>query len=138
MALFRNTLNTINAKDYTKAQRDEWAKGADWEKWNQSLQEHYSIVMIDNQTIVGFEDIDKTGCIDRLFVHKDYQRKGIATAICNNLEQSVNVDKLTVHASVTARLFFENRGYKIIKEQKIIRNGIGLTNYLMEKKQQLF
>lgn len=42
--LFYNTVHTINAKDYTKEQLDVWATGqADLEKWNQSLQEHYSI-----------------------------------------------------------------------------------------------
>ncbi len=47
--LFYNTVHTINAKDYTKEQLDVWATGqADLEKWNQSLQEHYSIVAIDN------------------------------------------------------------------------------------------
>lgn len=51
------------------------------EKWNSSLQEHYSIVAVENDVIVGFGDIDKTGYLDRLFVHKDNQRKGIATAI---------------------------------------------------------
>lgn len=43
--LFYNTVHTINAKDYTKEQLDVWATGqADLEKWNQSLQEHYSTI----------------------------------------------------------------------------------------------
>ena len=76
--LFYNTVHTVNAKDYTKEQLDVWATGqVDLEKWNQSLQEHYSIVVIENEVIVGFGDIDKTGCLDRLFVHADYQGKGI-------------------------------------------------------------
>ena len=70
--LFYNTVHTINAKDYTKEQLDVWATGqADLEKWNQSLQEHYSIVAIDNKIIVGFGDIDKDGYLDRLFVHSN-------------------------------------------------------------------
>lgn len=77
--LFYNTVHTINAKDYTKEQLDVWATGqADLEKWNQSLQEHYSIVAIDNKIIVGFGDIDKDGYLDRLFVHSNYQGKGVA------------------------------------------------------------
>lgn len=74
--LFYNTVHTVNAKDYTKEQLDVWATGqVDLEKWNQSLQEHYSIVAIENEVIVGFGDIDKTGYLDRLFVHADYQEK---------------------------------------------------------------
>ena len=104
------------------------------EKWNQSFQEHYCVVMVNNGTIVGFGDIDKTGYLDHLYVHADYQRCGIATAICNKLEQAVDADRLTTHASITAKVFFENRGYRVIKEQQVIRNKISLTNYFMEKK----
>lgn len=133
--LFYNTVHAINAKDYTKEQLNVWATGyIDLEKWNQSLQEHYSVVAIDNEIIVGFGDIDITGYLDRLFVHADYQRKGIATAICNELEQVVEIDKITTHASITAKPFFDSRGYKVIKEQQVVKNGISLTNYLMEKK----
>ena len=102
------------------------------EKWNQSLQEHFSIVAVDNEIIVGFRDIDKDGYLDRLFVHADYQGKRIATTICNQLEQAV-VGKIITHASITAKPFFEKRGYKIIKKQEVERQGIFLTNFVMEK-----
>lgn len=131
--LFYNTVHTVNAKDYTKEQLDVWATGlVDLEKWNQSLQEHYSIVAVEDEVIVGFGDIDKTGYLDRLFVHADYQKKGIATAICNRLEQAVQGD-ITTHASITAKPFFEKRGYKVVKEQQVERQGIFLTNFYMEK-----
>lgn len=136
-ALFYDTVHTINAKDYTKDQLDVWATGqVDFEKWDKSLQEHYSIVAVDNKIIVGFGDIDKTGYLDRLYVHKDYQKKGIATAICNNLEKNISakINKIRTHASITAKSFFEKRGYKVIKEQQVERQGIFLTNYVMEKK----
>lgn len=69
-----------------------------------------------------------------MFVHKDYQRQGVATAICDKLEKAVNVDTITTYASITAGPFFEKRGYSTIIEQHVIRKGISLTNYLMEKK----
>lgn len=125
--LFYNTVHTVNAKDYTKEQLDVWATGqVDLEKWNQSLQEHYSIVAIENEVIVGFGDIDKTGYLDRLFVHADYQGKGIATGICNQLEQTIQ-GNITTHSSITAKPFFEKRGYRVIKEQQVERQGIFLT-----------
>ena len=67
-----------------------------------------------------------------LYVHKDYQRKGVASAICNKLEQRVQ-GKIFTHASITARPFFENRGYKVIKEQQVERQGVFLRNFVMEK-----
>lgn len=131
--LFYNTVHTVNVKDYTKEQLDVWATGIiDLEKWNQSFEEHYSLVAIDDEVIVGFGDINKAGYLDRLFVHADYQRKGIATTICNQLEQVVQ-GSIVTHASITARPFFEKRGYRVIKEQQVERQGIFLTNFIMEK-----
>ena len=126
--LFYNTVHTVNAKDYTKEQLDVWATGqVDLKAWNQSFQEHFSIVAVDDDIIVGFGDIDKTGYLDRLFVHFGYQRKEIGTAICNWLESAVQGNIVT-HASITARPFFEKRGYKVVKEQQVERQGIFLTN----------
>ncbi len=131
--LFYNTVHNVNANDYTKEQLDVWATGnVNLEKWNESLQEHFSVVVVEDEIIVGFGDIDKTGYLDRLFVHTDYQKKGIATLICNRLEQEIQGD-ITTHASITARPFFEKRGYTIVKEQQVERQGIFLTNYIMIK-----
>ena len=82
---------------------------------------------------VRFGDIAKTGSLDRLYVHKDYQHQGIATAICDKLEREVCAGKIVVHASITAKQFFISRGYKVIKEQQVVKKGISLTNYVMEK-----
>ena len=83
---------------------------------------------------MGFGDIDSnTGYLDRLYVHKDHQGMGIATALCDRLEASA-AGLLVTHASITARPFFEKRGYKLVKEQQIERQGIFLTNYVMIKK----
>lgn len=131
--LFCKTVHTINAKDYTKEQLDAWADGqVDLEKWNKSFLEHYSIVAEEEGRIVGFGDIDQTGYLDRLYVHADYQGKGIATAICDQLEQTVR-GRLVTHASITAKPFFAKRGYRVIKEQRIERKGVFLINFVMEK-----
>ena len=132
--LFYHTVHTTNAKDYSQEQLNVWATdNIDLEVWNKSLSEHYTVVAVENNIIVGFGDIDKSGYLDRLFVHRDYQRRGIATAICNELERAVKVDKIITYASITAKPFFEQRGFKVVKEQQVERNGIALTNYVMEK-----
>lgn len=132
--LFYDTVHFINCRDYTQEQIDVWATGeVDLKKWNASLLEHDSLVAMEDGLIVGFGDIDRTGYLDRLYVHKDYQGRGVATAICEKLENSVNVKKIVTHASITAKPFFEKRGYVSVKEQEIFRQGISLKNYVMEK-----
>ncbi|HIV80153.1 MAG TPA: GNAT family N-acetyltransferase [Candidatus Avanaerovorax faecigallinarum] len=131
--LFYNTVHTVNAADYGAEQLDAWADGnIDMEKWNKSLESHCSLVATENGVIAGFGDIDETGYLDRLYVHRDYQGRGIGTAICDRLESSTG-GKITTHASVTAKPFFLQRGYRVIKEQQVERRGVLLTNFVMEK-----
>lgn len=132
--LFYQTVHTVNAKDYTREQLDVWAtKSIDLEEWNRKFLEHFTVVAVEDDRIVGFGDIDETGYLDRLYVHQDYQGRGIASALCEKLEGAVQKDKITVHASITAVPFFQSRGYEIIKEQQVIRQGVSLTNFVMEK-----
>ncbi len=132
--LFYHTVHTINAKDYSQEQLKVWATDKiDLEVWNKSLSEHFTVVAVENNILVGFGDIDNSGYLDRLYVHKDYQRRGVATIICDKLEQAVKVNKIITHASITAKPFFEQRGFKVVKEHQVVRNRIALTNYVMEK-----
>ena len=132
--LFYNTVHSVNAKDYTGEQLSAWATGkVDLRERNSSFLKHNTIIAENDGTIVGFGDIDKSGYLDRLYVHKDCQGQGIASAICDKLEQSVKGKTVTTYSSVTAKSFFQHRGYRVVKEQEVIRHGIALTNYLMEK-----
>ena len=81
-ALFYDTVHEVNAADYTKEQLDAWAGGkVDTAAWNRSFLEHDTFVAEENGVIVGFADMDAAGYLDRLYVHKDYQKKGIASCL---------------------------------------------------------
>ena len=108
--LFYNTVHSINKKDYTQEQLDVWAtKNIDIEKWDTSFLKNYTVVAESNGIIVGFGDIAEDGYLDRLYVHKDFQRMGIATMICDKLENKVKGKPLYTHASITAKPFFIKR-----------------------------
>ncbi len=133
--LFYDTVHSVNRKDYTAKQLNAWATGRiDFIAWDKSFLEHDSLVAETNGLIIGFGDIDHTGYLDRLYVHRDYQNRGIATAILKKLEAYAEGKKITTHASITARPFFENRGFVVIKEQYVERNGVLLKNFVMEKR----
>lgn len=135
--LFYDTVHCVNLKDYTPEQLDAWATGDENPKrWNDSFLEHYTVVAEENGEPVGFGDIDESGYLDRLYVHKDYQGRGIATAICDELEKAVGMMRVITHASITAKPFFLGRGYRTVKEQQVIRNGVALTNFVMEKSRE--
>lgn len=138
--LFFQTVHTVNSKDYTKAQLNAWATGnIDLLAWNESFLKHNTILAETGETIAGFGDMDDSGCIDRLFVHRDYQNKGIATAIAEELERQAVLHGIyifTTYASITAKPFFELRGYRVVRENTVVRGNITLTNFTMKKTEQ--
>lgn len=135
--LFYNTVHTVNAKDYSKDQLDAWATGnIDINSWNNAFLEHTTLIAEIDGIIVGFGDMDNQGYLDRLYVHRDYQGRGIATVITNELERRLiacGVFCFSTHASITAKPFFEKRGYRVTCKNNVVCNNIALTNYTMEK-----
>ena len=133
-ALFYDTVHTVNARDYTPAQLDAWADGqVDLAAWDRSLSAHFSLVALLGETIVGFGDLDPAaGYLDRLYVHRDFQRQGIARALCDALEGAAE-GPVETHASITARGFFARRGYRVLQRQEVERQGVILVNFKMEK-----
>lgn len=89
---------------------------------------------MEGDLIVGFGDMDTgIGYLNHLFVHKDCQGQGIATALCDELLKRSQKIRIYTHASMTARSFFENRDYYLVKEQEVEIRGILLKNNVMEK-----
>lgn len=131
--LFYNTVHRVNARDYTPQQLAVWATGEmDLEKWEQSFLGHCSLVALDETGMIGFGDIHADGYLDRLYVRWDRQGQGVARELCDRLEQAVSVT-VTTHASITARPFFQARGYRVVRQQQVVRQGVALTNFVMEK-----
>lgn len=131
--LFYDTVHTVNGADYTGKQLDAWApEGIDLASWNQSFLEHHTVVAVRDGIIAGFGDMEDGGYLDRLYVHREHQGKGVGSAICDRLERKAR-GKVVVHASITARPFFERRGYRVVKAQQVERRGVALVNFIMEK-----
>jgi len=131
--LFYETLHSVNVRDYTQEQLDAWAKD------DTVLAAHgdiflnqYTLVVEYDGLILGFGSIDKNGYLDMLFTHKNWQNKGVATLLCNELERPF--DTITTFSSVSAKPFFRNRGYDVLREQEVERRGITLKRYEMIKR----
>ena len=133
--LFYDTVHQVNCAHYTAGQLDAWATGTvDLEAWDRSFQAHLTLVAVRDGAVVGFGDLDVTrGYLDRLYVHHACQGQGIATALCDRLEASCAGRAITTEASITARPFFEARGYRVVRQQQVVRRGVTLTNFLMER-----
>lgn len=137
-SLFYNTVLTVNARDYTTEEVADWASCGDrpgrWEKLLASL--HFIAACDAEGRIVGFTSIRNDGYLHSMFVHKDHQGEGIATALLQQIEAyatEYGIREITSEVSITARPFFEHRGYAVEREQRAQANRLQLTNYVMRK-----
>ena len=135
--LFKNSIYSVCKNDYNKKQLDAWAgTEIDLDSWDRNFSDSYTIVAKHNGTIVGFSNITDSGYIDMMYVHADFQNRGIATALYNNIEKyslSYYFMTLSTHASITAKDFFVSRGFTVVRKQQVIRNATTLENYICTK-----
>tara|TARA_B100001059_G_C17756521_1_gene540232 strand:- start:751 stop:1218 length:468 start_codon:yes stop_codon:yes gene_type:complete len=134
-SLFRNTIININSRDYTDKQIKVWASGADdIEKWEKRINNDYFIVAEANNQIVGFSYLTKGNYLDGLFVHKDYQRKTIASKLLRIMESRASIngfDVIKSDVSITALPFFDSHYYEVEKKQKKSFKGLVFENYIV-------
>ncbi|NJL20844.1 MAG: GNAT family N-acetyltransferase [Leptolyngbyaceae cyanobacterium SM1_3_5] len=136
--LFQETVLAINRRDYTQAQVEAWASSAnDRSRWVDRLAAHHFVAVaeIDSQ-IVGFAELEASGHIDCFYCHKDFQNQGIGTQLLDRLEaeaRSIHLPQLFTEASITAKPFFERRGFQVVRSQQVERLGQIFTNFQMTK-----
>lgn len=135
--LFYDTVHSVNLKDYNEEQINVWAKkNIDLNQWCEKFQYSYTLIAEENGLIVGFANIENDGYLNMLYVHKDYQHKGIASRLLNELEEystKQNINQIITYSSKTAEPFFSNKGYEITENNIVVRNKVELENYLMKK-----
>ena len=124
---------------YTKEEVEDWAScGDSVEHLKELLSHNHFIGAFDKANrMVGFSSMNKDGYLHSMFVHKDWQGKGVATQLLSEVERiakQLGVVEITSEVSLTARPFFEKKGYEIVKIQKYRANKLELTNFIMRHK----
>lgn len=136
--LFYNTVHNVNQRDYSAEQRDAWAPAKyDENAWVMRILESEPFVALDNDTIVGFADVQSDGYIDFFFCHQAYQGKGVGKALMKHLLKTgrrYGLKRFYANVSITAKPFFQHYGFEVIRQQQKEVRGVVLTNFLMEKR----
>ncbi len=136
VSLFYDTIHSVNLKDYTPEQADAWApKEPDMSRWQKLLKEEDTWVAVQDGRIVGFANRNGD-YFDCLYVGKGYQRRGVAKALAERIEGRAAAEgytRIRTDASLTARPFFERRGYIVVRRQRVYRAGQILVNFAMER-----
>jgi putative acetyltransferase len=135
--LFVETISTICQHDYSPEQIKAWTSSIEnTQRWTDKINSQYfPIAEIDNK-IVGFASLENNDYLDFLYVHKDYQRQGIAKLLYSEIEkEAIRRKAVALHADVskTAKPFFEKQGFKTVAPQTKVIQGVEIINYKMTK-----
>jgi len=120
--IYFNTIHCINIKDYTQEQVDVWAPESSLEEdgWKKKFLRTNPIVAVMGDKIVGFAEFEPIGFA---LISEIFRRANTS-----------DVDRIFSEVSITTKPFFEKQGFIVLSEQTILRKGVELTNYKMEKR----
>jgi putative acetyltransferase len=135
--LYIETIQSVCKKDYNEAQREAWISGVkNTERWIAVIETQYVLLAVIENKIAGFATLKDGDYIDFFYIHKNFQRQGIADKLLTKLEleaQKQHSKMITSDISITAKPFFEKKGFVAKAEQKNIHLDVELINYKMEK-----
>ena len=135
--LFRQAVRRVAIRDYSEAQVKAWAPDmAEREKWVERRASRPTWVAEIDGKVAGFTDLEPDGHVDMMYVHPDFRGRGVANALMAKVEEAAaeqKLGRLYTEASITARPFFEKKGFRVIAPQTVHVRGQDLVNYRMEK-----
>ena len=136
--LFFHTIRTINRRDYSEAQVRAWAPDEiEDSRWLRHVEATKPWVCELDGRIAGYTDLQDDGYIDHFYVHHECQGQGVGKALFAHIEAEAlrrGLGELYSHVSLTARPFFESRGFRVEKRQQVRMGEEALTNFVMRKR----
>jgi putative acetyltransferase len=135
--LFRASVRMVARRDYSHEQVMAWAPDdIDPLSWAARNAHRRAWVAEIDGKVAGFTDLEPDGHLGMMYAHPAYQGRGVATALLEHVEAAARqsgLARLYTEASITARPFFERRGFQVIAAQTASTRGQDFVNYRMEK-----
>ncbi|KFI52526.1 GNAT family N-acetyltransferase [Bifidobacterium callitrichos] len=140
LAVFRRSVLALAAHDYAPEQVRAWAGHTEdvrqWDLRRLAVDTWVVVPEADDGTLAGFIDVDANGYINMLYVDPDHARQGAALTLLAEVERHAaehGMTSLSVHASITARPFFEHHGFRVMQVRHPSIGSVSFVNYRMVK-----
>lgn len=135
--LFVETIQSVCKPDYTRKQIEIWTSTIEKvNSWTHKIETQYFLIAELGNKMVGYASLDGNNYLDFLYVHKDYQRQGIAKRLYDEIEKEARnrgSKNLSADVSKTAKSFFEKMGFETVAKRANTIRGITLVNFKMKK-----
>ena len=135
--IFFDATHISNARDYHPDLIERWApKHRDMVDWSERLKETNPFVAVEDGKTVGMAEIEENGFINYFYVHPESQGKGIGKALMTQVEEQAieyGIKRIFADVSITAKTFFQSRGFEITEERSNVIIGHPAPNFRMEK-----
>ena len=73
-------------RDYSPSQIEAWAGVDRIDAWS-AADDRLIWVAVMDELIIGFSDLKPSGHLDRMYVHPEYEGRGVASALLNRFER---------------------------------------------------
>lgn len=135
--LFAQSIEELTQDDYDDEQRIAWASMAeDAQAFAMRLGGAVTLVVMADGEHAGFASLKDNRLLDMLYVHPYHAGQGVGAALADALERIAaarGASDITVEASDTAAMFFEQRGYVATQRNSVPVDDQWLSNTTMKK-----
>lgn len=135
--LFYETVHSVNLKDYSEEQIRAWAPAVpDAQTWHSRMIRRCTLVAEEDGQVIAFAELESDGHLDMFYCRNDVIERGVGRQLYLAIEtraRGLGLKRIFIEASITARPFFERQGFVVHQRQTVVRRGIEMTNFKMEK-----
>jgi putative acetyltransferase len=135
--LFYDTVHSVNRKDYSEQEIHAWApESPDADIWHVRMIQRCTLVAEESGELIAFAELEPDGHLDMFYCRQDAIGRGVGRQLYEAVERraiGMGLTRIFAEASITARPFFQRCGFTTCEQQTVIRSGIVLTNFRVEK-----
>ena len=136
-AVFASAIHGTARHDYAQRQVDAWApREYDARAWADRMRAIAPFVALVDDAIVGYADVQTSGCIDHFYVATSAGGQGVGGALMRRLlarAGELGLAALSSHVSITAQPFFAHFGFELVEHRVFDVRGVDMRNAAMRK-----
>ncbi len=135
--LFYETVRSVNLGDYSPEQVRAWAPAPpDPAAWHERMSGRHTLVAEANDGLAGFLELEEDGHLDMLYCRRERVGRGVGSRLYAAAEErarGLGLGGIFTEASITARPFFVRHGFRVVRRNVVVRHGVELVNFSMDK-----